>query len=160
MLELAGAAADGVLISAATSPETIRWSLAEVSRGEQPQGRRVQRSALVYAAAAADEKTAHEQLRRTLGFVLRGLHHAHNLELSGTALDQQALAAAYAREEWTAVEALVDDDVVRRHAASGTPAQLRAAFARYREVGLDEIVIAGAGDAAALRQVIDAAADT
>jgi 5,10-methylenetetrahydromethanopterin reductase len=158
MLELAGAAADGVLISAATSPETIRWSLARVARGEAGQGRRVQRGALVYAAASADEKTAHDRLRRTLGFVLRGPHHAHNLELSGTALDQRALAAAYAREEWAAVEALVDDDVVRRHAASGTPAQLRAALARYRDVGLDEIVIAGAGDAAALRRVIDAAA--
>jgi 5,10-methylenetetrahydromethanopterin reductase len=158
MLELAGAAADGVLISAATSPETIRWSLAEVSRGERAEGRRVRRSALVYAAAAADEKTAHDRLRRTLGFVLRGPHHAHNLELSGTTLDQQALAAAYAREDWAAVAALVDDDVIRRHAASGTPAQLRAALARYREVGLDEIVVAGAADAAALRRVIDAVA--
>jgi 5,10-methylenetetrahydromethanopterin reductase len=158
MLELAGAAADGVLISAATSPETIRWSLARVARGEAAEGRRVRRSALVYAAAAADEKTAHNRLRRTLAFVLRGQHHARNLEVSGTELDQRALAAAYEREDWAAVEALVDDEVVRRHAASGTPAQLRAAFARYREVGLDELVIAGAGDAAALRRLIEAAA--
>jgi 5,10-methylenetetrahydromethanopterin reductase len=34
--------------------------------------------------------------------------------------------------------------VVERHAASGTPAQVRAAFAAYRAIGLDEVIIGGA----------------
>lgn len=154
MLELAGAAADGVLISAATSPAFIRWCLDLVQRGEAKSGRTVRKIALVYAAVAEDERAAHDRLRRTLAFILRGPHHARNLELAGTILDQQALAAAFAQEDWATVDRLVGDDVLRRHTASGTPEQVRNAFARYREVGLDEIVIAGTGSGEALRDVL------
>jgi 5,10-methylenetetrahydromethanopterin reductase len=157
MLELAGAAADGVLISAATSPAFIRWTLELVRRGEVASGRTVRKIALVYSSVASDEKTAHDRLRRTLGFILRGPHHARNLELAGTVLDQAALATAFAREDWAVVDRLVGDEVMRRHAASGTPEQVRAAFQRYRAVGLDEIVIAGAADGAALRALLSAA---
>jgi len=117
----------------------------------------VRKIGLVYSAVAADEKTAHDRLRRTLGFILRGPHHARNLELAGTALDQAALAAAFAREEWALVDRLVDDQVMRRHAASGTPEQVRAAFQRYRAVGLDEIVVAGMADGDELRRILAAA---
>lgn len=157
MLELAGAVADGVLISAATSPEFIRWTLELVRRGEAASGRIIRKVALVYAAVAEEEGRAHDGLRRTLAFILRGAHHARNLELAGTVLDQAALAGAFAREDWPAVDALVTDDVLRRHAASGTPAQLRAAFARYRAVGLDEIVVAGITGGEALCGILAAA---
>ncbi len=158
MLELAGAAADGVLISAATSPAFIRWCLEAVRRGEAAAGRSVRKMALVYSSVDAEEKTAHDRLRHTLGFILRGPHHARNLELAGTTLDQQRLAAAFAREDWPEVDRLVTDEVMRCHAASGTPDQLRAAFQRYRSVGLDEIVIAGAAGGDALRQILSVAA--
>lgn len=156
MLELAGAAA-AVQISAAASPAFIRWSLDRVRRGEAASGRNVRKIALVYAAMAEDEKTAHDRLRRTLGFVLRGPHHRRNLALGGAALDQPALASAYAREEWAAVDRLVGDDVIRSPAASGTPAQFRAALARYQSAGLDEIALAGIGGTDDLRRVLDAA---
>ncbi|ABD09117.1 methylenetetrahydromethanopterin reductase [Rhodopseudomonas palustris HaA2] len=156
MLELAGAAADGVLISAATSPAFIRWTLDLVRKGEEKAGRVIKKTALVYVSADADETTARDRLRRTLGFILRGQHHARNLELAGTKLDQAALAAAYAREDWDAVNALVTDDVVMRHSASGTPEQVRAAFAAYEDVGVDEIVASGMGTPAELRQLLEA----
>jgi len=157
MLELAGAEADGVLISAATSPEFIRWTLELVRRGEAARGRNIRKIALVYAAVAEEEKTAHDRLRRTIAFILRGAHHARNLELAGTVLDQAALAEAYGREDWARVDALVTDEVLRRHAASGTAAQMRAAFARYQAAGLDEIVIAGVTDGPALQRILEAA---
>jgi len=47
------------------------------------------------------------------------------------------------REDWAAAERLVGDDVVRRHTASGTPAQVRERLAAYRAAGLDEIVLGG-----------------
>jgi len=55
------------------------------------------------------------------------------------------------------VDALVTDEVLRRHAASGTPAQMRAAFAGYQQAGLDEIVIAGVTDGPALQRILAAA---
>jgi 5,10-methylenetetrahydromethanopterin reductase len=154
MLELAGAAADGVLISAATSPAFIRWTLELVRKGEQTSGRRIRKAALVYVSADDDEMVARNRLRRLLGFILRGQHHARNLEMAGTALDQASLVAAYAREDWEAVNRLVNDDVVMRHSASGTPSQVRAAFASYESVGIDEIVASGIGDSRHLEKVL------
>jgi len=142
MLELAGRAADGVLISAATSPPFIRWCLDHVERGAA--GRRVAKLALVYTSVAPHAADAHAKVRRKLGFVLRGAHHARNLALAGTALDQAALGAAYKAEDWPAVDRLIDDGVVRNHAASGTQAEVRAAFAAYRAIGLDEVIVGGA----------------
>jgi 5,10-methylenetetrahydromethanopterin reductase len=157
MLELAGAAADGVLISGGTSPAFIGWSLDLVRRGEQASGRRVRKIALVHAAVADDERSAHDRLRRNLAFILRGAHHARNLALAGTPLDQAALADAFAREAWSEVDALVTDDVVRRHAASGTVEQATAALVRYRDVGLDEIVLSGVTDGDTLSCLLAAA---
>jgi 5,10-methylenetetrahydromethanopterin reductase len=155
MLELAGAAADGVLISAATSPAFIRWTLELVRKGEQTSGRSIRKTALVYVSADDDETIARNRLRRLLGFILRGQHHARNLEMAGTALDQASLVAAYAREDWASVNCLVNDDVVMRHSASGTPSQVRAAFASYASVGIDEIVASGIGDSAHLKKVLE-----
>jgi 5,10-methylenetetrahydromethanopterin reductase len=155
MLELAGAAADGVLISAATSPAFVRWTLGLVRKGEQAAGRSIKKTALVYVSTDDDERVARDRLRRTLGFILRGQHHARNLEMAGSILDQKALVAAYAREDWGAVNALVTDDVVMRHSASGTPDQVRTALASYDSVGIDEIVASGVNDPAHLQKVFD-----
>jgi 5,10-methylenetetrahydromethanopterin reductase len=113
--------------------------------------------AIVYTCLAADERHALDRMRRTLAFVLRGAHHAENLRLSGAALDQKALAAAYAAENWVEVERLVSDDVVRRHAACGSAAQVRQKFDEYRATGLDEVIVGGIDDAAGIAAVLAAA---
>ncbi|HTW51476.1 MAG TPA: LLM class flavin-dependent oxidoreductase [Stellaceae bacterium] len=156
MLELAGRVADGVLISAASSAEFVAWSLAQVRRGEAAGGRHVRAIGLVQAAVGENPRAANDELRRTLGFVLRGAHHARNLALAGTELDQAALAAAFAREDWAEVDKMVSDDVVNRHAASGTVAEVTDALARYRRVGLDEIVLTGLSDPQILHRLLNA----
>jgi 5,10-methylenetetrahydromethanopterin reductase len=158
MLELAGAEADGVLISAATSPAFIAWALGRVAAGEAKSMRRVHKAALVFGAVAEDGRTARDGLRRSLAFVLRGQHHAHNLALAGTPLDQAALARAFAAEDWLAVNRLVHDQVVQNHTASGTPEQVIAAMQTYAAVGLDEIVLAGVSNGEELRLLLQAAA--
>jgi len=74
---------------------------------------------------------------------MRGGHHAANLAQAGSALDQAAVRAALAREDFAAAEALVSDEVVRRHSASGTADEVRARLGAYRAAGLDEIALAG-----------------
>ena len=102
---------------------------------------------IVYTKLGATEKEGIDPIRRPIGFVLRGAHHAENIRLSGAKLDQAALATAYAAENWAEVDRLVSDDVVRRHAACGTPDQVRAKLDEYRAIGLDEVVIGGMDDA-------------
>ncbi len=136
MLELAGAHGDGVIVSGATSVPFVRWCL-ERSGGD------VDAYGLVYARLGGRGDAAVEQLRRTLGFILRGAHHAANVRLAGLDLDQAALGAAYAAEDWTTVDALVTDDVVDAHAAVGTVDHVRSRLAQYHGSGLDQVVLAG-----------------
>jgi 5,10-methylenetetrahydromethanopterin reductase len=141
VLALAGEIADGVLLSNASSVEFVRWSLDQVERGAR--GRRLLRAGLVYTSVADREADALGRFRRQLAITLRGAHHAQNLALAGSVLDQEAAREAVAREDWPAAERLVGDEVVRRHTASGTPAQVRARLEAYRAAGLDEVVLGG-----------------
>lgn len=140
-LALAGAVADGVLLSNASSVEFVRASLAHVAGGAG--GRSPERAGLVYAAVAEREADALGRFRRQLAITLRAAHHADNLRAAGAVLDQEAVRRAVAGENWAAAEALVSDEVVRRHTAAGSPAQVRARLAAYRAAGLDEVVLGG-----------------
>ncbi len=155
MLKLAGRATDGVLISAATSPPFVKACLEQAA--DAAGGRPFRRFGIVYTRLGATEREGIDPIRRPIGFVLRGAHHAENIRLSGAALDQAALAAAYAAENWSEVDRLVSDDVVRRHAACGTPAQVKAKFEEYRAFGLDEVIIGGMDDAPSIAAALAAA---
>lgn len=157
MLRLAGAEADGVLLSAATSVEFVRWCLGEADEGGK--GRRIRHVGLVFASVDEDERVAYDRLRRLLAFILRGAHHRPNLEMAGVSLDQEAVYAAVGRGDWDAAAALVSDEVVARHTVSGTPDQVRARIAEYRAAGLDDVVIAGVHGADHLRTLLEAAGD-
>ncbi|MBS0525268.1 MAG: LLM class flavin-dependent oxidoreductase [Proteobacteria bacterium] len=143
MLKLAGRQSDGVLISAATSPPFVKVCLDQAGAGRK--------SCIVYTKLGSLDP-----IRRPIGFVLRGAHHAENIRLGGAGLDQQALAAAYAAENWSEVDRLVNDDVVRRHTACGTPQQVRDKLDEYRAIGLDEIVLGGLDDAASIATTLEA----
>ena len=153
MLQLAGRETDGVLISAATSPPFVKACIAEAAAAP---GRDFRKVGIVYTKLGATEKEGIDPIRRPIGFVLRGAHHAENIRLSGARLDQAALAAAYAAENWAEVDRLVSDDVVRRHAACGTPGQVRAKLEEYRAIGLDEVVIGGMDDAPSIAAALAA----
>ena len=143
MLKLAGRESDGVLISAATSPPFVKACLDQVGAGRK--------SCIVYTRLGSLDA-----IRRPIGFVLRGAHHAENIRLGGATLDQQALAAAYAAEDWSAVDRLVSDDVVRRHTACGTASQVRDKLDEYRAIGVDEIVLGGLDDARSIAAALEA----
>ena len=143
-LALAGQIADGVVLSAATSVPFVRSSLEGVERSARE--RPVHRAGLVYAAVAEHAADAYDRFRAQLAITLRGEHHAANLRAAGSSLDQDAVRRAVNAEDLQRAAALVPDDVVRRHTASGTPAQVRERLEAYEAAGLDEIVLAGLYD--------------
>jgi len=153
MLKLAGRDSDGVLISAATSPPFVKACLDQIEGGQvgADQMWKGRKSCIVYTKLGPLDP-----IRRPIGFVLRGAHHAENIRLGGASLDQQALAAAYATENWREVDRLVNDDVVRRHTACGTPGEVRDKLDEYRAIGLDEIVLGGIDDAASMAATLKA----
>ncbi len=148
MLKLAGRESDGVLISAATSPPFVKACLDQAGAS----GKSFRKAGIVYTRLGSPDPA-----RRLLGFVLRGAHHAENIRMSGAKLDQAALAAAYAAENWAEVDRLVDDDVVRRHAACGTAAEVKSKLAEYRAIGLDEVIIGGMDTAETIASALKAA---
>lgn len=149
MLKLAGRQTDGVLISAATSPPFVKACLDQAAPAS---GTAFRRAGIVYTRLGPADA-----IRRPLGFVLRGAHHAENIRLGGATLDQAALGAAYAAENWSEVDRLVSDDVVRRHAACGTPEEVKARLAEYRAFGLDEVIIGGMDTASNIASALKAA---
>jgi 5,10-methylenetetrahydromethanopterin reductase len=155
MLVLAGKESDGVLISAATAPAFVRACLAQAEAGAA--GRPFGKLAIVYTQVAESETAAMDRIRRAMGYVLRGPHHAENIRLSGAPLDQAVLWNAYAAEDWAEVDRLLSDDVVRRHAACGTPAQVCAKLEEYRAIGLDEIILGALDDAPSIAAALAAA---
>ena len=154
MLELAGASADGVLITAGSSVEFVGWSVEHVRRGAG--ARRVRVHGLAYGAIDNDATQAYARVRRTLGIVLRGPHHARNLELAGSVLDQAQLSQAMADKDDVAVKALVTDDIVRNHTLAGTADDIRTRLRAYQQAGLDEAVLAGAVDAQQVSRILHA----
>jgi 5,10-methylenetetrahydromethanopterin reductase len=156
MLELAGAAADGVLITAGSSVEFIRWSVEHVRRGAG--SRRVRVHGLIYGAIDDDASRAYGRLRQTLSIVLRGPHHARNLQLAGSALDQALLAKAVAERDDATIAVLVSDDIVSRHTLAGTESDIRMRVQAYQQAGLDEAVLAGAQDAQQVSRIFEAVA--
>ena len=154
MLALAGRISDGVLISAATSPPFVQACIGHATSGAL--GRPFRKLGIVFTKLGKTEKEGIDPIRRPIGFVLRGAHHADNIRLGGASLDQAGLAAAYAAENWAEVDRLVSDDVVRRHAACGTAEQVRAKLREYRAFGLDEVIIGGADDASSIADVLAA----
>jgi 5,10-methylenetetrahydromethanopterin reductase len=154
MLTLAAEIADGVVLSSATSVEFVAACAAEL-RARRPEAAGALRvSGLVHCAPLADERAAMDRLKPILAFILRGAHHARNLALAGSRLDQAAVMAAIGREDWEGAAALVDDAVVRRHAALGPPAAIAARLGAYRAAGLDEIVLSGLRDETELEAVM------
>jgi 5,10-methylenetetrahydromethanopterin reductase len=145
-LALAGAVADGVVLSSASSVEFVRWSLDHVERGSK--GRSIRCAGLVYAAGTPPPHAALGRFRRNLAITLRGDHHTRNVALAGGALDQAALRQAVAAEDWNQAACLITDKLVRHHTATGTPDEMRARLAAYQAAGLDEVVLAGLADAA------------
>jgi 5,10-methylenetetrahydromethanopterin reductase len=153
-LALAGAVADGVLLSNASSVEFVRWALDRVEAGAK--GRALSRAGLVYACVAEGGADALGRFRRNLAITLRGGHHTLNVKLGGGSLDQAALDDAVSRQDWTRAEALITDDLGRRHTASGTAAQVRERLAAYRAAGLDEIVLGGLSDPGEMSRTLTA----
>jgi 5,10-methylenetetrahydromethanopterin reductase len=143
MLRMAGEVADGIVISAGTSPQFIAWALDHVRNGEERARRTIKKAALALCSVDDDGHAANDRVRRRLAYVLRGEHHAHNLKLARSNLDQAELSRAFAAENWSRVDELITDDVVHRHCASGTPQQLLKMARAYSNAGLDELITYG-----------------
>lgn len=146
MMQLASTMADGVLLSAGASPAFVARNLRSLGAGRPPASG-FSNCGFVYSAIDEDEHLAFDRLRPKLAMSLRGRHHAENLDLAGSTLDQEALRQAVAAGRMDQACALMSDDTIGRHSVAGDPRNFARGLAAYRQAGLDRVVLAGLGSA-------------
>lgn len=146
MLRLAARMADGVLLSAGSSPAFVEHSLRSLHEGGgAPAG--FWNCGFVYSAVSADGQAAYDRLRPKLAMSLRGRHHADNLAMAGSTLDQEALRQAVAEGRMDDANALMSDDTIRRHAVVGDPQGFVDGLEAFGRAGMDRVVLAGLASA-------------
>lgn len=158
MLELAGRVADGVLLSAALSPDAIRRSLELVRRGAVAAARQANPpslGAVVLVSAGSTRDQAVEEARVMLSYLLRTRSRSAPIPGERLPMDLEALSRAWERRDLVAARALVPDQIVEVCSVAGTPADCRAGLARYAEMGLDTIVLLPVSGAAGIRRALE-----
>ena len=151
MLRLAGALADGVVLSAGLTADYAAESLAMVETGAREAKRdpaALRRAAYVYIAVDADRAAAIGRLRPKIAFMMRNDFVAPSVEGSGIAIDRDAVKEAIARRDMDAAAALIPDEAVEAFGVCGTAGHCAARIAQYRAAGIEEIVLLIAGEAA------------
>jgi 5,10-methylenetetrahydromethanopterin reductase len=149
MLALAGEISDGVVLSAGLSPAYIRHSLALVeggARGAAREAKSVARAGFVLAAVADDGAVARREAKKMLAYLFRNRFIAENLAMIGARVDREGAAEAAARGDWETAVRRVPDEVVRECAIAGTLAESREQLGRFREAGLEHLVLLAVGD--------------
>jgi 5,10-methylenetetrahydromethanopterin reductase len=148
MLKLAGAIADGVLLSAGLTLASTRWCLdqAQVGRnartGEQPGFRKC---SFINCHVSDDGAAAKRAMLRKLAFLFRSRGHADNIKSSNLTIDHAAIIACHARHDFEAAVKLLPLEAANVFAAAGTSGECRARLEEYLAIGLDEPIIEVSG---------------
>ena len=160
MLELAGEAADGVVLSGGLSHAFMKRSLESVAAGARRAGRRsdpLDIVGFVVTATSPDHAEAVEAARGILAYFFRSKFIAENIRFTGTRIDLEALAEAAARRDWEAAKRHVTDEVVHTYAVAGTPEECRRRLRDYLDVGLTTPVLLPVGEDRNRQLVLDIA---
>jgi 5,10-methylenetetrahydromethanopterin reductase len=150
MLRLAGRSADGVVLSAGLSTDSVRQSIAVCADGAAKEGRDLtafRRAGYLFFATSLDGKAAVDAVRQKLAFVMRNKFLGANIKASGIPVDQEAVIAAIARRDIAGAAALVPDEAVEAFGIAGTPRHCIERLHDFIDAGLNEPVLGILGSA-------------
>jgi 5,10-methylenetetrahydromethanopterin reductase len=143
-LELTGSAADGLILLAGLFPEGLAFAREHLARGRARGGRPTfEETLFLYGALADDEQAALESARTIAAwFPKTAPQYARLAGMSDELID--AVNAAYSGGEFQhAAEAakLIPDELVRKIAFCGTPAQGAEKLDWLREAGIESVSV-------------------
>jgi 5,10-methylenetetrahydromethanopterin reductase len=143
-LELTGSAADGLILLAGLFPEGLAFAREHLARGRARGGRPAfEETLFLYGALADDEQAALESARTIAAwFPKTAPQYARLAGMSDELID--AVNAAYSGGEFQhAAEAakLIPDELVRKIAFCGTPAQGAEKLDWLREAGVESVSV-------------------
>jgi 5,10-methylenetetrahydromethanopterin reductase len=148
MLQLTGRMADGIVLSAGLSTDSVRRSFALTAQGAAKAGRdarSLRRAGYIFFGASNDAREAVDTVRSKLAFVMRNKFLAQNIRDSGIPVDQEAISAAIARRDLKAAAALVPDEAVEAFGIAGSPEHCLRRLRDFIDAGIDEPVLSLVG---------------
>jgi 5,10-methylenetetrahydromethanopterin reductase len=148
ILQLAGKIADGVVLSAGLSTQSVRWSLDQVQTGMAAVKRTsasFRTAGYISFMAAREKKHAVDTVRQKLAFLFRNQFMAENVQRSGIPIDQQGIIEAMSRRDFAAAANLVPDEAVEAFAVAGTVQECCERLQVFGEAGLQDAVLLLAG---------------
>ncbi len=145
MLEVTGEVADGLLAHAFQTPDVLREiTLPALERGLERSGRSRDDVTVTAGMFVATSDAEWEGVRRRVAFYGSTPGYRHVLDHHGLGALFEALHARSRENEWAAMPALVDDDVLGLFAVRGDDPAALAAEIRARLGGLaDEVSLVG-----------------
>lgn len=163
MLELAGAIADGVVLTGFSPPAYVRWACEHVAAGAERAGRDPAQIEIIVIVATriTDElQTATDELKPWLGLAY-GMAGRGEMLLTGSGVDPEVLAPiraallideilgeglepylhSYKRVSTESVGAMVPDALVRAASVIGSPDDARGQMQAFVDAGATHIIV-------------------
>jgi 5,10-methylenetetrahydromethanopterin reductase len=157
MLRLAGEVGDGVLLSAGCAPKYIAQCVQEIQTGARRAGKTLKETdvaGFITTSVSNDPREAIDASKTFLAYIFRNPHHAENIRLGGGKVDQEALAAAIAKRDWSGATKFISDEVVFAHSITGTPSECRKRLEDFLKEGLDLPILLPMGTQEARRTAV------
>jgi 5,10-methylenetetrahydromethanopterin reductase len=158
MLKLTGRIADGVVLSAGLSTNSVKASLALCAEGAAKEGRdpaALRRAGYIFFGASENAREAIDAVRNKLAFVMRNKFLAQNIKDSGIPVDQEAVIAAIAKRDLKGAAALIPDEAVEAFGIAGTPEHCLKRLRDFVDAGVEEPVLSLVGSAERCAFAID-----
>ena len=148
MLKLTGRIADGIVLSAGLSTDSVKRSLALCAEGAAKEARdlaTLRRAGYIFFGTSSNAREAIDAVRGKLAFVMRNKFLAQNIKDSGIPVDQEAVIAAIAKRDLEGAAALVPDEAVEAFGIAGDPAHCLRRLRDFIDAGIEEPVLSVVG---------------
>jgi 5,10-methylenetetrahydromethanopterin reductase len=148
MLKVTGRIADGIVLSAGLSTDSVKSSLARCGEGATQEGRdpaALRRAGYIFFGTSNNPREAIDAVRGKLAFVMRNKFLAQNIKDSGIPVDQEAVIAAIAKRDLAGAAALVPDEAVEAFGIAGDPEHCLRRLRDFVDAGIDEPVLSLVG---------------
>lgn len=145
MCRLAGEVSDGVVFSAAVSPQYIEWAIEQTEIGRkrsENNGGNFTYASLIMASISEIYEDALLEAQKGLGYLLRNPGLRTNLELTGVNLDIDAVNNALVKKDWTTMSRLLPEKIVHAFTVTGTPKMAIDRISEYLKTGLEIPILA------------------
>lgn len=151
VLTMAGAVADGVLLSGGMTLVNCRQCLDHAEEGARKAGRdpgELRKAGFINFNVSRDGTAAKRALLRKLAYLFRSEKHAANIQSSGLDIDHKGIIEAMARRDLDGATSLLPLEAANIFGVAGTPDECAERMESYLKVGMSEpiIEVSGSGE--------------